>query len=172
MIIKTREREELLRILRARFEKNMRLHAGVDWAAVQARLEGNGKALESLMAMETTGGEPDVMGSAGESGHFTSFDFSPESPVGRRSVCYDAESRLARKENRPEESAVELAAAMGTDLAVRAELARSGDVSRIHVAMLAAVGLVDLTVPGDNIALLEADGDQDVGCGASGEEER
>lgn len=116
MAMKAKEREELLRTLQARFEKNMRRHAGVDWAAVQARLEGNGKAIESLLAMESTGGEPDVMGCAGESGHFTYCDFSPESPVGRRSVCFDAESRLSRKEHRPERSAVEMAAAMGTDL--------------------------------------------------------
>ena len=116
MTIKTREREELLRTLRARFQENVHRHASVDWAEVQSRLEGNVSALASLRAMEATGGEPDVIAQAGDSGDFIYCDCSPESPVGRRSVCYDAESRLARKENRPAGSAVELAAAMGTDL--------------------------------------------------------
>jgi hypothetical protein len=114
--MKAREREELLRTLQARFQENVQRHAGLAWAQVQSRLEGNVSALASLRAMEATGGEPDVIAQAGDSGHFIFCDCSPESPVGRRSVCYDAESRASRKEHRPENSAVELAAAMGTDL--------------------------------------------------------
>lgn len=119
MAMKVKERDELLRTLQTRFESNLRRHPGVAWADVRARLEGEGKALESLAAMEATGGEPDVVGvgeGGGKAGPFFFCDCSPESPAGRRSVCYDAESRLSRKEHRPESSAVEMAAAMGTEL--------------------------------------------------------
>ena len=111
-----RERDELLRTLHARFEKHMHRHAGVAWAEVQARLESSPGALSSLRAMEETGGEPDVIGGAGESGRFTFCDCSPESPTGRRSVCYDREALDSRKEHKPQGSAVETAAAMGVDL--------------------------------------------------------
>lgn len=114
--MKTKEREALLQALKARFEKNMHRHAGIAWADVQARLEGNPGALTSLQAMEATGGEPDVVAQDNESGHFTFFDCSPESPTGRRSTCYDVEARTSRKENAPANSAVEMAAAMGIDL--------------------------------------------------------
>lgn len=113
---KAKEHEALLRTLRTRFEGNMRRHAGVVWAQVQTRLEADREALGALAAMETTGGEPDVVGGAGDAGRFSFFDCSPESPAGRRSVCYDAASRLERKEHRPERSAIEMAAAMGTEL--------------------------------------------------------
>jgi hypothetical protein len=128
--MKAGEREELLRTLRARFESHMRRHAGVAWRDVQARLESNLAALGSLGAMEATGGEPDVVGEAGETGDLTFCDCSPESPAGRRSCCYDAESRLSRKENRPGNSAVEMAAAMGADLLTEEqyrELQKLGD---------------------------------------------
>ena len=121
MAMKVKERDELLRTLQTRFESNMRRHPGVAWADVRVRLEGNAKALESLAAMETTGGEPDVVAGRGRSGELRFCDCSPESPVGRRSVCYDAESRVARKEHRPESSALEMAAAMGTELLTEEE---------------------------------------------------
>ena len=113
--MKAREREELLQALKARFEKNMHRHAGFAWADVQAKLEGNPNALRSLQHMEATGGEPDVIGEE-DLGHFIFCDCSPESPIGRRSTCYDAEARASRKEHKPETSAVEMATTMGIEL--------------------------------------------------------
>ena len=114
--MKTKEREALLQTLKTRFEKNMHRHAGIAWADVHARLEANPDALTSLQAMDATGGEPDVIGRDEASGHFTFCDCAAESPTGRRSTCYDADARESRKENRPENSAVEVASAMGIDL--------------------------------------------------------
>ena len=114
--MKAQERDQLLRALKARFEKNMQRHRGIAWADVQARLEGHPDALESLRAMEQTGGEPDVIGHDKEAGCFTFCDCAAESPSGRRSVCYDREALDARKEHKPQASAVEMAAAMGIDL--------------------------------------------------------
>ena len=114
--MKSQEREQLLETLEARFEKNMRRHAGVAWPDVQARLESKPEALPSLKEMEATGGEPDVIGKADASGRFTFCDYALESPAGRRSTCYDAEARESRKENKPESSAAEMAADMGIDL--------------------------------------------------------
>ena len=114
--MKAKEREALLQVLKARFEKNMRRHAELAWAKVQARLEGNPGSLRSLQEMEATGGEPDVVGVDEKSGHFIFCDCSQESPAGRRSTCYDAEARVSRKEHAPEDSAVEMAAAMGIEL--------------------------------------------------------
>ena len=116
MTMKAKEREELLAALKARFEKNMHRHAGIAWADVKAKLDGGLAALRSLQQMEATGGEPDVMGRDKDAGHFTFCDCSPESPLGRRSTCYDAEARESRKEHKPENSAVEMAAAMGIEL--------------------------------------------------------
>lgn len=110
------EREDLLQALRARFEKNMHRHKRIAWASVLARLQGSPGALESLGAMEATGGEPDVVGAHPETDHFTFLDCSVESPIGRRSICYDREALDARKEHKPKGSAVEMAAAMGIDL--------------------------------------------------------
>ena len=114
--MKEQERHELLRALKARFEKNMHRHKGVAWDEVQARLETNPGALRSLAAMEATGGEPDVIGQDKKTGHFTFCDCSTESPAGRRSFCYDREALDSRKENKPQGSAVEMAAEMGIDL--------------------------------------------------------
>jgi hypothetical protein len=114
--MKTKEREKLLQILKARFERNMHRHRGSVWIEVEARLEGNQEALRSLHEMEATGGEPDVIGQDGDSGQVTFCDCSPESPVGRRSVCYDREALDSRKEHKPQGSAVEMAAAMGIDV--------------------------------------------------------
>ena len=128
--MKTQEREVLLQVLKARFEKNMHRHVGVAWAEVRAKLEGNPGALKSLQGMEATGGEPDVIGQDKGSGHFIFCDCSPESPTGRRSTCYDAEARESRKENKPENSAVEMAAEMGINLLTEEgyrELQKLGD---------------------------------------------
>jgi hypothetical protein len=114
--MKAKEREALFKTLKARFEKHVKRHSGIAWADVQARLEGNPAALKSLQEMEATGGEPDVIGKAKDSGHFIFCDCSPESPAGRRSTCYDAEARASRKEHSPQNSAVEMAAEMGIEL--------------------------------------------------------
>jgi hypothetical protein len=114
--MKTQDREKLLQVLKARFEQNMRRHATIAWADVRAKLEGHADALESLREMEATGGEPDVTGHDEKTGHFVFCDCSPESPAGRRSACYDREALASRKENKPENSAVEMAAAMGIEL--------------------------------------------------------
>jgi hypothetical protein len=108
--------EALIRALRTRFEKHMHRHPGIAWEDVQARLERRPAALRSLQAMEATGGEPDVIGPAHPSGQVTFCDCAAESPVGRRSTCYDGQARESRKENRPEHSAVEMAAEMGIEL--------------------------------------------------------
>src|SRR6202030_3421458 len=110
------QREELLRALKARFEKNMNRHKGLEWAKVQAKLEGNAEKLWSLNEMERTGGEPDVVGHDEETGEYIFYDCSAESPKGRRSVCYDREALESRKEHKPKDSAVGMAVAMGIEL--------------------------------------------------------
>jgi hypothetical protein len=110
------QREELLSALRARFEKNTHRHAGLQWEQVQAKLEANPHKLWSLHEMESTGGEPDVVGQDGETGEYLFYDCSAESPAGRRSVCYDREGLESRKEARPANNAVDMAAAMGIAL--------------------------------------------------------
>lgn len=115
------ERDELLRAVKARFEKNMHRHAGVAWAEVEERLEGDAAALRSLQAMEETGGEPDVIGRDEATGRCTFCDCSPESPAGRRSLCYDRAALDSRKEHKPQGSAVETAAQMGIALLTEAE---------------------------------------------------
>ena len=116
IVMKAKKHDELLHALKARFLKNMHRHAGIAWADVQARLEGNPDALRSLQEMEATGGEPDVIGQARDASHFIFCDCSPESPKGRRSICYDAKARAARKEHKPQNSALEMASAMGIEL--------------------------------------------------------
>ena len=111
-----KQREELLRTLKARFEKNMDRHKGLEWAKVQAKLEANAEKLRSLHEMERTGGEPDVVGHDGKTGEYIFFDCSAESPKGRRSICYDREALDSRKEHKPGGSAVDMAAAMGIEL--------------------------------------------------------
>ena len=118
--MKPAERDALIATLEARFEKHMRRHDGIAWTAVQARLEGNAAALASLHAMETSGGEPDVIG-GDASGRVTFCDCSAESPGGRRSLCYDREALDARKENKPAGSAVEMAAELGVELLTEQE---------------------------------------------------
>lgn len=108
--------EELLQILNARFEKNMKRHSGISWARVQPRLESHPEKLWSLSKMETTGGEPDVVGQDKKTGGYIFYDCSAETPAGRRGLCYDAEAQAARKEHKPKDSAVNLAEEIGIDL--------------------------------------------------------
>jgi len=110
------QRDELLAELKARFEKNLNRHKALDWAKVQARLEANPEKLWSLNEMESTGGEPDVVGQDKKSGECIFFDCSAETPKGRVSVCYDREGWLSRKEARPKTTAMDMAAAMGVEL--------------------------------------------------------
>jgi hypothetical protein len=102
--------------LQARFEKNMSRHQGLEWAAVRARLEADSEKLWSLHEMESTGGEPDVVGHDKKTGEYVFYDCAAESPKGRRSVCYDPEALASRKENKPKHSALGMAAAMGIEL--------------------------------------------------------
>ena len=110
------QREELLRALKARFEKNMNRHKGLEWAKVQAKLEANTEKLWSLNEMERTGGEPDVVGYDKKTGEYIFYDCSAESPKGRRSVCYDGEALESRKEFKPKDTAMDMAAAMGIEI--------------------------------------------------------
>ncbi|WP_295794628.1 DUF4256 domain-containing protein [Mucilaginibacter sp.] len=110
------QREELLSILKARFEKNMNRHKGVEWAQVQAKLEANAEKLWSLDEMENTGGEPDVVAYDEQKDEYVFYDCSAESPKGRRSLCYDREALDARKEFKPANSIIDLAADMGVEV--------------------------------------------------------
>jgi hypothetical protein len=114
--LSTEQSEELLGVLKTRFEKNMHRHKGIEWAKVQAKLEANQEKLWSLNEMETTGGEPDVVGHDTKTGEYIFYDCVAESPKGRRSVCYDHEALESRKEFKPANSAVEMAADMGIEL--------------------------------------------------------
>ena len=114
--MKKHEREELLRALQVRFEENTHRHPGMVWADLRVRLEGELSALRSLHAMESTGGEPDVIAYDRKTGEYTFCDCSAESPAGRRSLCFDGEALRSRKEHRPENSAIEMATAMGIEL--------------------------------------------------------
>lgn len=107
---------ELLGVLQTRFEKNMKRHKGIDWAKVQAKLEANPEKLWSLDDMERTGGEPDVVGQDKKTGDYIFYDCSPESPKGRRSICYDHEALESRKEHKPANSAIGMAADMGIEI--------------------------------------------------------
>ena len=110
------QRKALLRLLAARFESNMSRHKGLEWGKVQAKLEANTEKLRSLDQMERTGGEPDVVGHDKKTGEYIFCDCSAESPEGRRNVCYDREALESRKENKPKNSAVGMAASMGIEL--------------------------------------------------------
>ncbi|GIO08064.1 hypothetical protein J31TS6_40920 [Brevibacillus reuszeri] len=110
------QREGLLQTLKARFEKNMNRHQGLDWASIQAKLEAHTEKLWSLHEMEKTGGEPDVVDYDDKTGEYIFYDCSAESPKGRRSVCYDREALESRKEHKPQNNAIEMAAAMGIEL--------------------------------------------------------
>jgi hypothetical protein len=109
-------RQQLLRALKARFEKNINRHQGLGWATIQAKLEANSEKLWSLNEMERADGEPDVVGHDKETGEYIFYDCAAESPKGRRSLCYDREALDSRKENKPKGNAVDMAAAMGVEL--------------------------------------------------------
>ncbi len=115
------QRSALLKTLQARFEKNMNRHRGLQWTAVQAKLQANPEKLWSLHEMERTGGEPDVVGHDTKPGEYVFYDCSAESPPGRRSVCYDQEALEARKENKQKNSAIGMAEAMGIEILTEAQ---------------------------------------------------
>jgi len=115
------QREQLLRALQSRFEKNMHRHQGLEWAKVQAKLETNTERLWSLNEMERTGGEPDVVGHDKKTGEYIFYDCAAESPKGRRSLCYDREALDSRKENKAKDNAMDMAAAMGVELLTEEE---------------------------------------------------
>ena len=114
--MKEKQREELLKTLQARFEKHMNRHKGVEWSKVAARLDKNPKKLESLLQMEETGGEPDVVSFDKKSGEVVFYDCAAETPKGRRSVCYDGDALKARKEHKPKNSAMDMAKEIGITL--------------------------------------------------------
>jgi len=111
-----KQREELLRALKARFEKNLNRHKGLEWAKVQSRLEANAEKLWSLSEMECTGGEPDVVGQDKKTGEYVFYDCSEQTPEGRVSLCYDREALDSRKEHKPKSSVMDMAAAMGIEV--------------------------------------------------------
>jgi hypothetical protein len=115
------QREELLKTLKARFEKNMKRHKGIEWTKVQVKLEATPKKLWSLHEMEKTGGEPDVVGHDPKKGEYLFYDCSAESPSGRRSFCYDREALDSRKEHKPKNNALEMAADMGIEILTEEE---------------------------------------------------
>ena len=115
------QRETLSRTLKTRFETNMTRHAGLEWANVQARLEANPEKLWSLYEMESSGGEPDVVSYEQNTGEYVFYDCSAESPKGRRSLCYDREALESRKEHKPKDTAIDVAAALGTELLTEAQ---------------------------------------------------
>ncbi len=127
--------EELLRALKARFEENMNRHQGLEWAKVQAKLEANPEKLWSLHEMERTGGEPDVVGHDKTTDETIFYDCSAESPNGRRSICYDREALESRKKFKPENNAMDMAAAMGIELLTEAQyraLQELGNFGMVH----------------------------------------
>ncbi len=127
-----KQREELLSALKARFEKNMNRHKGLEWANVQAKLEANTEKLWSLNEMERTGGEPDVVGHDKKTGEYIFYDCSAESPKDRRSLCYDREALESRKENKPKDNAIDMAAAMGIELLNRRTISRAAETWKLR----------------------------------------
>lgn len=116
-----KQQEELFSVLKARFEKNMERHKGIAWDKVKAKLEANPEKLSSLNEMEITGGEPDVVGYDKKTGDYIFYDCSAESPKGRRNVCYDHEALNSRKEHKPKDSAINMAANMGIEILTEEE---------------------------------------------------
>lgn len=114
--LSSEQREELLKTLKTRFEKNMHRHKGLEWAKVQAKLEANTDKSWSLNEMEETGGEPDVVAYEKKTGEYVFYDCSAETPKGRRNVCYDYEALQSRKEHKPENNAIDMAAAIGIEI--------------------------------------------------------
>ncbi len=135
--LSSKQAEELVATLKARFEKNPKRHRGIDWAKVEAKLEAQPEKLWSLSEMERTGGEPDVVAHDKKTGAFVFFDCSEESPKGRRSVCYDKKALDSRKEHKPKDSAMNMAVAMGIDILTEdeyRELQQLGEFVRKHRA--------------------------------------
>ena len=120
-LLSPEQRDELIKALQARFEKNMQRHEGLEWAEVQATLKADAAKLWSLYEMERTGGEPDVAGRDAETREYVFVDCSPETPKGRTSVCYDREALDSRKEHKPKDNAIDMAAAMGIELLTEEE---------------------------------------------------
>jgi len=120
-VLPPKQSEELLRVLEVRFEKNRNLHKGLEWAKVQSKLETNTEKLWTLNEMENTGGAPDVVGQDKKTGEYIFYDCSEESPKGRRSYCYDREAQESRKEYKPVNNVIDIAAAMGIDLLTEEE---------------------------------------------------
>ncbi|HQZ22530.1 MAG TPA: DUF4256 domain-containing protein [Thermoflexales bacterium] len=120
-LLSPKQREDFFKTLKARFEKNTKRHKGIEWAKVQARLEANAEKVWSLSEMESTGGEPDVVGHDLKTGEYIFYDCAAESPKDRRSFCYDGEALESRKENKPANSAIGMATAMGVELLTEAE---------------------------------------------------
>lgn len=114
-------KDQLIKALKGRFEKNTDRHTGVDWSAVQAKLEADPRRLETLYEMEQTGGEPDVIGYDKNEDTFTYCDCSPESPKGRRSICYDRDALDSRKQNKPSGNAIEMASSLGIEILTEAQ---------------------------------------------------
>ena len=114
--LSVKQRDELLRVLKGRFEKHLQRHKGIEWEEVHAKLESHPETLWSLQEMERSGGEPDIVGQDKKTGEFIFYDCAPESPKGRRSLCYDREALDSRKEHKPQGNAVDVAAAMGVEL--------------------------------------------------------
>ncbi len=114
-------KDELIKTLKYRFEKNTERHKGIHWSAVQAKLEAHPRKLEALYEMERTGGEPDVIGYDKNADWFTYCDCSPESPKGRRSICYDRTALDSRKENKPSGNAIEMASSLGIEILTEAQ---------------------------------------------------
>jgi hypothetical protein len=119
--ISPKQTEELLSVLKVRFQRNMTRHRGLEWAKVQAKLEATRDKLRSLVEMERTGGDPDVIGQDKKTGEYIFFDCSPQSPKGRTSLCYDREALDSRKEHKPKNSAMDMAAAIGVELLTEEE---------------------------------------------------
>ncbi len=119
--LSSKQQQELLSTLKARFEKNTTRHKNIEWAKVEAKMKSNNQKLWSLNEMETTGGEPDVVTHDKKTGEFIFYDCSAESPAGRRSFCYDRASLDARKENKPKNSAMDMAASMGIEILTEEE---------------------------------------------------
>ena len=137
--VSPKQREELLTLLRTRFERNMNRHKGLEWDKVKAKLEASAEKLWSLNQMERTGGEPDVVGHDQKTGEYIFFDCSAESPKGRAGVCYDREALDSRKEHKPKNSAMDLAAAMGVELLTEEqyqELQKLGEFDTKHSSWL------------------------------------
>jgi hypothetical protein len=129
-VLSVSQAEDLIRLLKARFEKNINLHKGLTWTEIEAKLKTNSNKLWSLSEMERTGGEPDVVGFDSKTGEYIFYDCSAESPKGRRSICYDRKGLESRKENKPENTAIDMAAEMGTELLTEEqyrELQKHGD---------------------------------------------